>query len=324
MRDLAIAARIGSPHTSFSVLKRFINSLFINIGDCDWCLFLSLGNINEDIILYLKNLASIHPNKIIIFQKGNYYWADFINEAINISSNFEWFIKSHDDIELLTPNFFNKIDRNIKLSNNIGWISFTDAGYKDGYWSPPTRPGYHLDFYDDNCWNKKIMFQYHSLKPGWQNANALKKIKRYFKGDNSDILERSLFDFPSEAVRCHAPWNMFVMIKMSVLKDIGKCESWNTYNALFVDEDWGLAATIKGYVNIYISNLEYYHYRPNFLIGGNRSQSQAKIDDIRVKELFKTKWGFYPNPGIEGLDKVPKALLWSSKRKSYDWDFNIL
>lgn len=323
MRDLAIAVRVGSPDTNFSVVKAFIDSLFKNLGDCDWCLFISIGNIDNKIIDYLSDLQLSNPLRINIFQKGQYYWSEFINEAIKLSNNFHWFIKSHDDIELLTPNFFNVIDESIKKNENAGWISFTDAGYIDGYWCPPTRPGYHIDFLYNDLWNSKQMFQYHSLELGWHRRNFYKKVQRFVVG-NKNILERSQLDFPEYPVRCHAPWNMFVMIRMSTLIKIGKCESWGTYNALFVDEDWGLAAMLRGYRNIYIPNIEYYHHRPNVFIGGNRSQHQAKKDNERVSGLFRSKWGFYPNPGKDGLSNVPKVLQWSATRSSFDWDFNII
>ncbi len=116
------------------------------------------------------------------------------------------------------------------------------------------------------------------------------------------------------------------MIKISVLKEIGPCENWQTYHALLVDEDWGLRALQLKYWNIWISQIEYLHHRP--AVGGDRAQYQIKSDVKRVHGLFEKKWGFHDSPtGEKGKLEWIKSqykntfIPWSINRNSYDWDY---
>src|SRR6185295_3284007 len=116
----------------------------------------------------------------------------------------------------------------------------------------------------------------------------------------------------------------FVLIKMSVLQNIGRCEDWQTYNALFVDEDWGLRALEKKYWNIWIPNITSLHNKP--LVGGDRSQFQIKKDRARVEDLFKAKWKFSPKPSNEELVYIKNTynttnIPWSIDKDSYGWEY---
>ncbi|MFC2066732.1 glycosyltransferase family 2 protein, partial [Chloroflexota bacterium] len=131
------------------------------------------------------------------------------------------------------------------------------------------------------------------------------------------------YDFPSGPVKCHAPFNHFVLIEMDKLKRIGKCENWGTYNALLVDEDWGLRGLQIGLSNVWIPSVEYVHHR---LGGGTRSWEQIVKDQERVHRLFFEKWGFHSEGRVEELDFMKKKykntnIVWSMGRRSYDWDY---
>jgi hypothetical protein len=110
---------------------------------------------------------------------------------------------------------------------------------------------------------------------------------------------------------------------MDKLEKIGKCENWETYNALLVDEDWGLRALQLGLNNVWIPDIEYVHYRPG---GGTRSGKQIAKDQKRVHKLFFEKWGFHLVEGVEELDFIKEKykntnIPWSIDRNSYEWDY---
>ena len=198
------------------------------------------------------------------------------------------------------------------------------------------------DYLFESAWERGTMFQFHNLPQKWWQApwyvhwpfwfqykltRILKGLKpwRYPKPKMSEKY-RALLDMPKKTVKCHAPWNMFVMIPMKALKDIGPCEHWQTYNALLVDEDWGLRALQKNYWNIWIPSIKYNHIRLELEGGGNRSQDMITQDAQRVHEAFIKKWGFHSKPTTEELNYIAEKykgtnIPWSIGRNSYDWDY---
>ncbi len=341
--DIAIAVRIGSTKTTLHSIKKMVESIEKNIGDCSYRFILSIDpKISFDIKEYIKNKKNNHPERFELLPEETIYWAEFINKAIEKAEGFSYFIKAHDDIVLQTEDFFPKV-KNIldSLHGKIAWVSFNETSYLDGHWNPSTRSGYHRDYLEHDAWNKRKMFQFHNLPENWWVSNfisrllyifQIKVISKIFKKlvifkypiKKMDEKNIKLLDFPSGPVRCHAPWNTFVLIKMSVLKELGLCENWQTYNALFVDEDWGLRALEKKYWNIWIPEIEYLHLKP--LIGGDRSQFQIKNDSKRVGRLFEKKWGFSPKPNDNQLELIRikhynDYIPWSIGRDSFDWDY---
>lgn len=330
--DLAIAIRVGSPNSTLHLVKETFESLSKNIGRCQYKFLISLDpSVKRPVKDYLYQLNKSNSRKYQILHEERVYWAEFINEAISKSQDAEYFIKAHDDIKLLTPNFFPKVTRIIAtLKESIGWISFTEANYlyRDYYYGPSTRPGWHSDFYNGGYAARK-MFQFHFLPDHWWQGNPLLDgvpVKLGFlpRKTSSGVLSR--IDLPSSPVKCHAPYNMFVMIKTRTLNKIGACENWQTYNALLVDEDWGLRAMQLKYWNIWISGIQYLHLRPPGLRYGNRSQHQVQSDAKRVHRLFVKKWGF-DNPCPKSkLPLIKKRyhstnIPWSIGRLSFDWDY---
>lgn len=345
--DIAIAIRIGSPASSLDLVKKTIESIEENIGKCSYRFIISIDpTVKQEIKEYLASKKKITPERFEIFPEKTVFWSEFINDAIKSANDCDYFIKSHDDIELLTPDFFEKIKEVFENSKEkIGWVSFDETGYLDGHWSPPTRPGYYKDFLYESAWDRQKMFQFHTLHENWWKVSILRRLPIILQQKiNSLIFSKTEFkislvkypelkmtqkmirslDIPQKPVLSHAPWNSFILIKMSTLKDIGQCESWKTYNALMVDEDWGLRALKLKYRNIWIPYIKHLHKRPKE--GGDRSQWQIKNDNQRVNELFEKKWGFAAKPTDEQLEKIKSSnqdnyIPWSIGRNSYDWDY---
>jgi len=341
--DLAIAIRIGSPQSSLNFVRKTIESIQKNIGDCRYRFIISLDpKIPQEVKDYLKEKQKESPINFEFFPEETIYWAEFINKAIKRAQDCEYFIKAHDDIELLTPNFFPTVKKILSsIREPYAWVSFTPVGYLQGHWATPTRLGFYTDFLEKDAWEKRKVFQFHRLPDGWWRGPWWKELPyllqqrliskilpffQFFKYPGIKMKEeyQKLLDFPSAPVKCHAPWNTFVLIKMSVLNELGPCENWQTYNALLVDEDWGLRALKLKYSNIWIPSIKYLHLK--LAIGGDRAQPQIRKDRDRVSALFTKKWGFGLEPSKMDLTWIKSHygntnIPWSLGRNSYDWDY---
>lgn len=343
MKDLAIAIRVGSPKSRLDLVRMTLESLRRYIGDCDWKVFLSVGEkipaeVEDLVLSYTKS----YPQHYEIFHKGEVFWADFINQAIALTRDYRYFIKAHDDIRLDTMNFFAKVTATLKdIGREVGWISFTDPGWRIGYFMPPAREGYHLDFVEENGWVRRKLFQYASFPENWwmpprheveiynrrmQLAAQGQMPKPHFPVPIDRILT-FIPEMPARPCRVHAPFNHFVMIERAVLEKIGPCENWGTMNALLVDEDWGLRSLQLNIPNIWIPDVEYLHYRePEFVGGGSRSiVGQDNALAARVHQRFKDKWGFNATPTAEQLNELRQRyagtlIPWSIGRRSYEYD----
>jgi hypothetical protein len=337
--SVAIAIEVGSPSSRLPLVQRTFESITENIGTDDFVFIVAIApgvpvKINDYIINFNKT-----SKNIIFLPSENYYWADFINYAIDLSQDYEFFIKAHDDIELITPNFFQRVQSEIqKLSEPLGWINFTDIDYLNGHWAPSTRPGFHSDYLFENGWQKNRLFQFHSLPENWIQPpfridplygirNGIQSIccpsQIEIPSKTRKYYELLPYDFPGKPVKCHAPFNHFVMIQRKQLELIGKCENWRTYNALLVDEDWGLRALQLGLFNIWIPQIEYIHTR---IGGGTRSWNQITKDQMRVHELFFNKWGFHSEGKKDEMEMIRTKykntnIPWSINKRSYEWEY---
>ena len=333
--DLAIAIRIGSSQSTVALVQTTFESIMSNIGECKYRFIISTDpDIPKSVKNYVSSLVSSEKTRIEFLGEEKIYWSEFINKAIEASQDCKYFIVAHDDIQVITKNFYrktlNKIER---IEEPAAWISFDDAGYTFGLWSPPTRSGYFSDRIDG--WAKRKLFQFHNLPDCWWKLSATERLRNKTVNLLRPLLKKNALEyhpisekdlnFPTQPVKCHAPWNMFVMIKTSVLHELGPCEHWNTFNALLVDEDWGLRAMQKKRWNIWIPNVKYIHMRSNVKGGGNRSQQMVMKDLKRVGSLFRKKWGFSSNPTEDELLYIKKTysnsfIPWSINRLSYSWD----
>lgn len=338
--SVAIAIEIGSPNSQLNLVRTTINSIMANIGTDKYKLIIAVAPyIDKQIKNYIYALKRDNDELIDLMPEENYYWADFINEAIDRSKEYTYFIKSHDDIELLTPNFLSKVEDTLRdISEPVGWVSFTDKDYLNGHWAPPVREGWHKDTLFEDAWNRKKLFQFHSLPENWWKpplftylgylAESAVRCRLHLKPRPMPVRSREYYanlpyDFPNAPVKCHAPFNHFVLIEMDKLRKMGECENWKTYNALLVDEDWGLRALKLGLNNVWIPDIDYVHYR---LGGGTRSGNQIVKDQERVHKLFFEKWGFHAAGRVEERDFIKEKykntnIPWSIDRNSYDWDY---
>jgi hypothetical protein len=346
MKDIAIAIRIGSPNSTIDLVERTCKSIQANIGeDCDWKVFISLGlNISKNVKSFVEDFVEHNNRNFEIFEIRECTWASFINRAIELSSEYKYFIKSHDDIELKTKGFYKKVKETLDhIGKEVGWVSFTDIGWRIGDFSPSVRTGMFLDTIEGNAWENQKVFQFHTFPDNWTKAGwishtifriqrlasklGLRAEPKYPKPQKKIVTYFT--DLPVKPVMCHAPFNHFVLIKRESLEKIGLCEDWGTKNALLVDEDWGLRALQLNLPNLWIPDIEYFHDRGDkFQGGGTRSWSQITGDALRVHQLFKDKWGFNENPTQEDIqfvrEKYKDTLIpWSSYRRSYDWDYKI-
>ena len=110
--DIAIAIRIGSPESTLKLVRDSIESIQSNIGKCSYRFILSPDpSIPKDIKDYLATKKETNPNNFEIFDEENIYWADFINRAIQSAKDSEYLLIAHDDVILITPNFFPEVKK---------------------------------------------------------------------------------------------------------------------------------------------------------------------------------------------------------------------
>lgn len=341
MNDVAVAVRVGSPKSTVELVQRTFASVSENLGAERWAFLLSLGlNIPPEVRAYVMAQVERDPAHFRLLERAEVTWAQFINRAIDAAEGYEFFIKSHDDIELLTPGYLDRIRRELRrIDREVGWVSITDWGWTRGDFSPSVRPGYHLDVRKEQAWRRRKVFELHTLPERWWQASplfhwpwkacwAFCKVLRlpvppYRKPD----LGRRNYqvDLPPGAVRCHGPFNHFVLIRRETLLKLGPCEDWGTGNALLVDEDWGLRAMQRNIPNVWVTAPRYYHNRLNSEGGGTRSGEQIQRDAQRVHQRFREKWGFGSDPSDDELAGIlnrfrDTLIPWSAGRRTYEWD----
>ncbi len=338
--SVAIAIEVGSPLSRLEQVETTISSIMRNIGVDDYKLIIAVSPlVDKQIKEYINTLHWGYETKVELMPERDYFWADFINEAIDRAKGCKYFIESHDDIELLTPNFIPKVEYELNISRErVGWVSFTDKEYLTGAWTPSTRHGFHRDYYEENAWDKQKMFQFRCLPDDWWRPPLFRyyvfiaeRIIRYhlhMKPCAMPTYPREYYESlyyvpPNYPVKCHAPFNHFVLIEMDRLQKIGKCENWHTHNALLVDEDWGLRALQLNFHNIWIPSIEYIHHKPK---GGTRSWKQIAVDAQRVDQLFFEKWGFHSDARLDELDFIAEKykgteIPWSIGKWSWEWDY---
>lgn len=343
MLDASIAIRIGSPQTNLFLVQQTIETIKQGMVGAKFKFILSLDpQIPQMVTEYVQSQKKQDPKLFELLEIETLYWSEFINQAIEKAQDSKFFFLAHDDIRLITPNFFQKfIETTSRIEEKYAWISFDDQAYYKKFWSSPTRVGYFIDARKEQGWQRHSLFQFHSLSDNWWQETHKERAIRLSRSHIDAILPEQVrkvltaqlsidhlqqLDMPVAPVKCHAPWNMWVAISTKVLHEIGPCEHWQTYNALLVDEDWGLRALQKKYWNIWIPQLAYEHVRTGVSTGGNRSEGMITKDGQRVHNAFKKKWGFASNPSDNELKSLQKKharnyIPWSSKRRSYDWEY---
>ncbi len=320
MISATVAIMIGSYLSTLPLVKTTLDSLTKNIGTKDVQIIIGiLPEIDSVIRQFVLKFQSESHFQIHVLIK-NIDWPQFINIAMDYASGSKWFFIVHDDIELLTENFIPQVDSIVQaLEEPVGWISLTDKDYVNGHFAAPTRPGFHTDFFYSAAWGRRKVFQYHTLSEKWWIGD---KNAQYFKN--------LPFDFPKAPVKCHAPFNHFILIEMAKLKKIGKCETWGP-TCLLQDEDLGMRAAKLGLFNIWIPKFEYVHNRTynreDRVDGSTRSGPGIGKIAVQVHQSWINKWGFLHDFQAQHKIKELKTrwgqsnVIWSLGKNTYDWEY---
>jgi len=329
-KDISVVISVASPKSTLKLVRTTFESILKNLGTEGYQMIIYIGkDIDYEIKDYINVLKSNGYDRIVLLQNEEMTWAQVVNKAIDLSSEYKYFLISHDDVELITENFFPKVEEAMsKITESVGWVSFTDEDYLSGNFAPSTREGFHKDILEENAWPKRKLFQFHNLPDNWWDPSW---ISRKF-GNRFEFLKNKLpreyfeslnYDIPKAPVKCHSPFSHFILIEMEKLKQIGNCEEWNDFS-LLVDEDWGLEALRNNFQNIWIPHIKYLHNRTS---GGTRAWGQIVEDKSESARKFKEKWGFnIGNNSKEELDFIKEKyknnlIPWSIGKNSYDWDY---
>jgi len=286
MRELIIFMASRGPNILTSRTTEAIDSIMNNIGIEDYAFYFVFDN--ED---YMNHFVSYVPPEHIekaVMSQGT-TWAQIFNQFFDeycMTDKSRYILVSHDDVIAMTKNFYPMTMEEISgYEDQIGWITYSSIGYfhQDKRTSNSVRAG----FFKDRGKFPSI-FEFHS-----------------------DIL-----DYPTRAVRTFGPFTHFNLVKTSALKEIGKCEDW-TVGGVLTDEDWSLESLIKGYYNVWVPTVHYFH--PN---KPTRRIYDTLSDAPQAHEGFRNKWGFdTPIPYQEAdklIEKYPHLADYAHKN-SYDW-----
>jgi len=330
MDDITISLRIGSPHSTLTNVKYTIESILENIGTENFSLMISLDSaMNDEIKDYVHHIPERRGHIFEGRENNGGSWAEIINDHID-KADAKYFLISHDDIQLQTPDFYHKVDSILQKTGPVGWVSFTDTDYLNGHFFAPTRPGFHTDYLFEKGEQRRKLSQFHNLPDNWwepykYQAMSLSDDKRE---EARQYYTNLSYDFPDRPVKCHTPWSIFFLIEMEQLKKIGKCEDWGTGAPLLVEEDWGLRAMQIGLFNIWIPDIKYRHIRtmPWQQDGGARCSDMIGEYNKKMAELFYEKWHFHSPPTKDELETIKNEygdtnIPWSIGERSYDWDY---
>ena len=87
--SLSIAIEIGSPSSRLDLVETTINSIMNNIGTDEYKFVISIAPyIDQPIKDYIYLLKETNVSRFDLMPEENYFWADFINEAIDRSQDW--------------------------------------------------------------------------------------------------------------------------------------------------------------------------------------------------------------------------------------------
>lgn len=247
---------------------------------------------------YMGSLRTAEPNKS---------WAEDFNTFFDlVKDKSDWLLYSHDDLKILTSDWFSKSKAIVGDREDIGWITYSQPTWYMHYGEPRSqvaRPGFHTDRGVYPCMHECHKF---NRRKDWKKIDVMK----------------SKLDMPKAPVKIHGPYSVFNLIKMDNMKKIGYCADWNPYTIL-IDEDWALESLKNNFINIWIPSVFYLHPL--------RWQERKAPDRFKeeAKDGFFKKWGF--NGGTANIsDKEIQQVCseyadtnipWSRNRTSFDWDY---
>lgn len=312
-----IAMLVGSEKSTLDLVKTSVESIIRNVGNQTYKLLIGVApHIPPGIKDFLLRFSQGHIGSVDVIWSYGGTFAQFMNLAASMAhaDGYDWFIESHDDVEILTPDFVGYAQGVVDKSTcPVGWISFLDKDYLNAQWAPSIREGFALDAIKENAWSRKKTHQFHNLPENWWSFNNTRQY-----------LESLPYDIPNGPVKCHAPFSHFIMIRTSTLvNQIGSCPDWSP-TSLLIDEDRGLKALACGLFNIWIPQIEYIHRRP----GGTRAWELIRMYGPTAHSAFKSKWGFdhksiYSDSEISEISRRYSGtnVCWSVGKRTYDWEY---
>jgi len=313
--SVLISMLIGSKVSKKALVEKSILSIISSMDLEDFLLVVGVAPyIKSDITNFVDSIQE-QEVRLIIIKDCCFSAPEFHNFVFReYGAEAKWFIVAHDDIEVKTKNLIYTLEGALKFSSeDVGWVSFTDDDYLQGHWAPSTRAGFHFDFLYEEAWQKKKMWQFHLLETDY-----------WKKGTGSSYFSNLNYDFPTSAVKCHAPFCHFIAIESEKLRTIGLWETWGI-TSLLADEDQGLKALKEGLVNVWVPDIIYTHIRQ---VGGTRSWPIIMREKDYVHEAFAKKWGFYFSSPKDSLKKIKRMygntnIPWSMDKRSFEWDYLV-
>ena len=313
--DLIVFIKCSGPNVREDNLTDTIVSFAKKNVNCNYGFYITVDPHMESVVQNIfkdqKYKSFLEPSSLLDLKVSQKSWAsDFNNFFDEYQDKTKWILISHDDVEYITDDYFNKIMDSIKgQEDKVGWITSTSNYYyeQEGKIVTDTfRAGSYEDF--DN-WG--AMFQLHRMG--------------HLKNTSPAIIQQSLhlLDFPANPVKVHGIMSAIMLVSVESLEKIGYCEDWTNYTML-IDEDWSLEALKSKLWNVWVPNVFHNHpLRRSLRPTNNKWEAEAHSG-------FISKWG-YDTGGYERGISIPVEELrekfsdtnipWSTYRKSYDWEF---
>lgn len=324
-----ISMLIGSKLSTKDLVTKSVCSIIKNFGNNDFLLVIGIAShVTLDIVIWIDAVQHKNSNVVVITDTDYCSsYARFQNHVfLKYGPGSKWFILSHDDIELQTPNLIGHVEASVgPLLDKVGWISFTDTDYLNGHWAPSIGGGYHDDFLYENAWLTRKLHQFHLLQENYWEKHHEGEVEKhkYFSSLAYDFPTQVVGSIPYSVVKCHGPLSHFFMIETEKLKKIGLCEDWSEVS-LLIDEDWALEALKEDLFNVWIPRIKYQHCRVQ---DGTRAWPLLVSRGQQVRDSWAKKWGYqFTDRSKETANRIKKMyghtnITWSMDKQSFDWEY---
>jgi len=303
--SLAIFIKSAGANVNKENLKDTLKSIIDNTNE-EFKFHLVLEESQKSVLQDLS--IDDHIGSLKTAKEGVSWAEDFNLFFDSVKETANWLLYSHDDLKILTPDWFSKSKEIVGERTDVGWITYSQPTWYMHYGEPRSqvaRPGFHSDRFSYPC------------------IHECHKFKRPQDWHKKELMKNKL-NLPSRAVKIHGPYSVFNLIKMDNMKKIGYCADWNPYTML-IDEDWALESLKNNFSNIWIPSVFYLHP----LRWLERKAPDRFKEDSR-RGFFK-KWGFNGGSANISDSEVEEVceefkdtnIPWSKNRASYEWDYFV-
>lgn len=285
MKELVVFMVSAGPNVFKENIKDTYESISKNLGHSDFWWYIVVDKKEEkEFVLNLipeKHLLKIVDSVGSWAQDFNLFFDKYLNEG-------QYLLIVQDDIVVDTPDFYIQSKKEIeKFENKIAWITYTNTQY-----------------YSVNAHN--------SIRGG------LYKDRKSFQRCECHR-EDGVKEYPHGPVKVFGPFIHIMLIKSSIMKELGKCPDWTLY-VMLIDEHWCLKALTKNYFNVWIPNIFYRHPNPSQVLKRRFNLRFEKEGHVG----FRSEWGFDCPPTDEEINtlvaKYP-SLSSVANKYSYEWDY---